>query len=99
MTVQIYTCSNHALRTLIGCKGVVPMATSCCLLSSSVITDMALNIYYGIYFTVLWNLTNSCLENKMATSPIQITFYTFYNIYLKCYEREANHSNYACIKS
>lgn len=48
MTVQIYTCSNHALRPLIGCKGVVPMATSCCLLSSSVITDMALNIYYGI---------------------------------------------------
>lgn len=59
MTVQIYTCSNHVLRTLIGCKGVVPMATSCCLLSSSVITDMALNIYYAIYFTVLWNLTNS----------------------------------------
>lgn len=59
MTVQIYTCSNHALRTLIGCKGVVSMATFCCLLSSSVITDMALNIYYGIYFTVLWNLTNS----------------------------------------
>lgn len=50
MTVQIYTCSNHALRTLIGCKGVVPMATSCCLLSSSVITDMALNIYNIMVF-------------------------------------------------
>lgn len=97
MTVQIYTCSNHALRTLIGCKGVVPMATSCCLLSSSVITDMALNIYYGIYFSSVESY--EFLENKMATSPIQITFYTFYNTYVKCYEGEANHSNYACIKS
>lgn len=35
----------------------------------------------------------------MASSPIQITLYTFYNIYVKCYEREANDSNYACIKS
>lgn len=98
MTVQIYTCSNHALRTLIGCKGVVPMATSCCLL-----VKFCHNRYGSEH--LLWYLFHSSLEsyefleNKMATSPIQITFCTFYNIYVKCYEREASHSNYACIKS
>lgn len=87
MTVQIYTCSNHALRTLF-------------LLS---IVKFCHNRYGSEH--LLWYLFHSSvesyefLENKMATSPIQITFYTFYNIYVKCYEREASHSNYACIKS
>lgn len=95
MTVQIYTCSNHALRTLIGCGTHDNFLLS--------IVKFCHNRYGSDH--LLWYLFHSSvesyefLENKMATSPIQITFYTFYNIYEKCNEREANHSNYACIKS
>lgn len=59
---------------------------------------------YGFEY-LLWYLFYSFvefyefLENKMVIFFIQIIFYIFYNIYVKCYEREVNDSNYVCIKS